>query len=163
MAIFHSMEYVEIERKFLVNSEAFKTDFESKRRITQGFLNTDPERTVRVRIMGEKAFLTIKGASSEDGLSRFEWETEIPITDAEKLLPLCGSEYIDKYRYWVRCGKHLFEVDEFLGNNQGLIVAELELIHADEAFEKPDWLGEEVTGQPKYYNAMLVQHPFINW
>ncbi|MEL6484047.1 MAG: CYTH domain-containing protein [Bacteroidota bacterium] len=163
MAIFHSMEHVEIERKFLVNSEAFKTDFESKRRITQGFLNTDPERTVRVRIMDEKAFLTIKGASSEDGLYRFEWETEIPKRDAEKLLPLCGSEFIDKYRYWVRHGKHVFEVDEFLGKNQGLVIAELELMRVDEYFDTPSWLGEEVTGQVKYYNAMLVKHPFINW
>ena len=154
---------IEIERKFLVTSEAFKTAAFKKTRISQGFLNTDKSRTVRVRLKGEQGFLTIKGASSKSGMSRFEWEKEIPKLEAESLLELCEPSIIDKTRFEVKLGKHIFEVDEFYGDNAGLIVAEVELSAEDETFEIPDWLGEEVTGTVAYYNSQLSKHPFKNW
>ena len=141
------MEHLEIERKFLVNSDAFKQQATSQTRIVQGFLNTDPERTVRVRIRGEKGFLTVKGASNESGTTRFEWETEISAAEAANLIDLCEAGILEKVRFEVPLGKHMFEVDEFLGENKGLILAEVELKHEDERFERPDWLGQEVTGQ----------------
>ena len=122
-----------------------------------------PERTVRVRIKGDKGFLTIKGISSASGLSRFEWEKEIPVEDAKKLLLLCEKGVIDKTRFEVKVGNHIFEVDEFHGENKGLTVAEVELQSETETFEKPDWLGEEVTNDNRYYNAYLSNHPFTGW
>ena len=154
---------LEIERKFLVKSDAFKTEAITEKRIVQGFLNTDPERTVRVRIKGDKGFLTIKWKSNRTGTSRFEWEKEIPIKEAEALLKLCEEGVIDKIRYNVPVAKHLYEVDEFFSDNEGLIVAEVELKDEDEEFVKPYWLGEEVTGDIKYYNSQLSKKPFKKW
>ncbi|WP_418497674.1 CYTH domain-containing protein [Flagellimonas sp.] len=157
------MEHLEIERKFLVSSDAYKQEATSQTRIAQGFLNTDPSRTVRVRIMGEKGFLTVKGASNDSGTTRFEWEIEISVKEATNLIDLCESGILEKNRYEVPSGKHIFEVDEFLGENKGLIVAEVELEHEEEPFERPEWLGEEVTGQRKYYNSQLSKTPFKEW
>ena len=154
---------IEIERKFLVNSNAFKEESFKSTRIIQGFLNTDKERTVRARLKGNKGFLTVKGKSTNEGLSRFEWEKEISKTDAEALLKLCEKGIIDKIRYEIKVGKHIFEVDEFMGDNKGLIIAEVELNSEDETFIKPEWLGKEVTGQIQYYNSQLSQHPFSTW
>ena len=154
---------IEIERKFLVKSEAFKDEAFKQTRISQGFLNTDKARTVRVRLKGEQGFITIKGASSESGLSRFEWEKEIPKQEAEALLELCEPSIIDKTRYEIRLGEHIYEVDEFYGDNSGLIVAEIELNTETETYIKPDWLGNEVTGDVKYYNSQLSKHPFKSW
>jgi CYTH domain-containing protein len=153
----------EIERKFLVKSEDFKKEATSKTLIIQGFLNTHPNRTVRVRIEGEKGVLTVKGKSSKDGTTRFEWETEIPVEEAKKLLQLCKKEIIEKYRYEVTFKANLFEIDEFLGDNEGLIITEIELNDVNQNFEKPKWLGEEVTGDTKYYNSQLSKKPFKNW
>ena len=153
----------EIERKFLVKSEAFKDQAFNSYDIRQGFLNSAPERAVRIRLKNDKGLLTIKGKSSADSLSRFEWEKEIPKTDAEALLVLCENGIIDKTRYEVKVGNHTFEVDEFYGDNQGLIIAEVELNSKTDTFEKPDWLDEEVTGDIKYYNSNLSKLPFKNW
>ena len=153
----------EIEKKFLVTGEQFKQDAEAKVRIVQGYLSTVPERTVRIRIKGDKGYLTIKGKGNESGATRYEWEKEISVTDAEELLKLSEGGVIDKTRFLVKSGQHTFEVDEFYGDNQGLIVAEVELEDEAEAFEKPQWIAEEVTGQDKYYNAMLMQNPYKNW
>ena len=154
---------IEIERKFLVSSLEFKREAFKHFRITQGFLSTDPERTVRVRIKDQKGYLTVKGPSSEDGLSRFEWEQDISEDDARALLDLCVQSVIDKTRYEVQSGNHVFEVDVFGGRNEGLILAEVELKSEDEEFISPDWLGEEVTGIPKYYNSQLSIEPFKTW
>ncbi|MBO6605243.1 CYTH domain-containing protein [Psychroserpens sp.] len=153
----------EIERKFLVNSEDYKTEAFYKYRITQGFLNTDPERTVRVRLKGDQGVLTVKGMSSEDGLSRFEWETEISSDEAHALLKLCEDGVIDKMRYEVRSGDHVFEIDEFFGANEGLVIAEVELKDEDEHFESPKWIGDEVTGDIRYYNSQISKSPFNTW
>jgi len=154
---------IEIERKFLVSSIAFKDEAFKSTRIIQGFLSTDKERTVRVRLKGEVGFLTIKGKSTSDGLSRFEWERELPKEEAESLLKLCLKGIIDKIRYEIKVGNHTFEVDEFFGDNQGLIIAEVELNTETETFTKPSWLGEEVTGEVKYYNSQLSKNPFKLW
>jgi len=154
---------IEIERKFLVKSEAFKTAAFRKTRISQGFLNTDKKRTVRIRLKGEIGFITVKGQSSKNGLSRFEWEKEIPKDEAEALLNLCEPAIIDKTRYEVKIGTHIYEVDEFYGDNSGLIVAEIELNSENETYIKPSWLGEEVTGDIKYYNSQLSKAPFASW
>ena len=153
----------EIERKFLVKNESFKTLATAKKKIAQGYLNTNPERTVRVRIANEKAFLTIKGKGNETGMTRFEWEKEIPLEEAKSLLELCEKGVIEKTRFEIPSGKHLFEVDEFYGENVGLIIAEIELSDENEAFEKPDWLGIEVTNDERFYNAYLSKNPFKNW
>jgi len=153
----------EIEKKFLVTGDQFKQDAVKQVRIVQGYLSTVPERTVRIRIKGDTGYLTIKGKSNESGASRYEWEKEIGVTDAEELLELCEGGVIDKTRYLVNSGKHTFEVDEFYGDNQGLVVAEVELEHEDEAFDKPQWVAEEVTGRDKYYNAMLMRNPYKSW
>ncbi len=157
------MEHLEIERKFLVKSEAYKKAASTSTRIVQGFLNTDPKRTVRVRIKGDKGFLTVKGESNESGTTRFEWETQINLVEATNLIDLCEAVILEKMRFEVPYKKHLFEVDEFLGENKGLVVAEVELQHEDEIFEKPDWLGAEVTGEVKYYNSQLSKVPFSKW
>jgi CYTH domain-containing protein len=154
---------IEIERKFLVISEAFKTEAHKKTRIIQGYLNSDKERAVRVRLKGDKGFLTVKGESLDGGVSRFEWEKELSKVEAEALMKLCESSVIDKIRYEVKFGNHTFEIDEFFGDNEGLIIAEVELHHASETYEKPHWLGEEVTGSIKYYNSQLCQQPFKSW
>ncbi len=154
---------IEIERKFLVSSEKFKTDTETHQNIIQGFLNTHPERTVRVRLRGDSGFLTVKGKSNEAGTSRFEWEKEITVADAQAMLGLCEEGVLEKTRYEIPVGKHIFEVDEFYGENEGLILAEVELASENEIFEKPDWLGEEVTGDIKYYNSQLSKNPFKYW
>ncbi|WP_417290460.1 CYTH domain-containing protein [Corallibacter sp.] len=153
----------EIERKFLVKSSAFKDEAFKNTRIIQGFLNTHPARTVRVRLKGDKGFLTVKGLSSNDGLSRFEWEKEIAEDEAKSLLELCEEGVIDKIRYEVSYGDHIFEVDEFFGENKGLVIAEVELNHTTEVFKKPLWLGNEVTGHTKYYNSQLSKNPFKQW
>ena len=154
---------IEIERKFLVTSDAFKRDFVRKNYIAQGYLNSTPERTVRVRIKGETGYLTIKGKSNETGLSRFEWEKEIALAEAKALLQLCEKGIIEKNRYEVKVGEHLFEVDEFFGENEGLLIAEVELQSESENFEKPNWLGKEVTQDQRYYNSNLSKNPFLNW
>lgn len=154
---------LEIERKFLVVSEAFKKEAFKKEKIQQAYLSTHPERSVRVRTKADKAYLTIKGKSNTSGTTRFEWEKEISIQDAEALLKLCIPEIIKKNRYSIKMGKHVFEIDEFLDKNQGLILAEIELSEEDEDFIKPKWLGEEVTGKAQYYNAYLSEHPFSEW
>jgi adenylate cyclase len=152
----------EIERKFLVTGD-FRQDACDSFRLVQGYISTDPDRTVRVRIKGEQGFLTIKGRSSADGLSRYEWEKEIPLAEARELMALCSPEVIDKTRYLVPFGGHTYEVDEFYGSNHGLILAEIELGDEQETFLKPSWLGEEVTGNTRYYNSMLMKCPFIKW
>ncbi len=157
------LNMIEIERKFLVNSDAFKTEAFNSYTIKQGFLNSHKERTVRIRLIKNKGYITIKGKSSEDGLSRFEWEKEISKLEAESLLDLCEEGIIDKIRFEVKSGNHVFEVDAFFGNNEGLIVAEVELKSEGEHFEKPNWLGEEVTGDVKYYNSQLSRTPFTTW
>ena len=154
---------IEIERKFLVNSNAFKTEAFTQNRIAQGYLSSVPGRTVRVRIKGNKGYLTIKGSSNESGLSRFEWEKEIPVDEAIELLKLCEKGIIDKTRFEVKIGNHIFEIDEFYGENEGLIMAEIELNSETETFEKPSWLGIEVTNDKRYYNSYLSQNPFMKW
>lgn len=152
----------EIERKFLVEGD-FKAVAIKATRITQGYLSSVPERTVRVRIKGDKGYITIKGIGSDSGASRYEWEKEIPITEVEELLKICEPGVIDKTRFLVKAGAHTFEVDEFYGDNEGLVVAEVELSSEDEGFFKPEWLGKEVTGDVKYYNSMLMKNPFKEW
>lgn len=153
----------EIERKFLVNSLDYIAEAKQSQKIAQGYLNSDPERTVRIRIKDQKGFITIKGKGDATGTTRFEWEKEIDLHEAEALLQLCEKGVIDKTRYLISAGKHTFEVDVFEGENKGLIVAEIELSDANEIFEKPIWLAEEVTGDEKYYNAYLSKKPFNKW
>lgn len=152
----------EIERKFLVRGD-FKSEVFKSTRITQGYLSSVPERTVRVRVKGDKGFITIKGIGNETGASRYEWEKEIPVEDVQELLKICEPGVIDKTRYLVKNGKYTFEVDEFYGDNDGLTVAEIELPSEDAAFNKPAWLGEEVTGDVRFYNSMLMKNPYKNW
>lgn len=153
----------EIEKKFLVKGD-FMPLVVKRTRITQGYLSSVPERTVRIRIKGSKGFLTIKGIGNESGASRYEWEKEISIEDAKSLLAICEPGVIDKTRFIVKAdGDLVFEVDEFYGENEGLTVAEIELPSEDTEFTKPSWLGEEVTGQVKYYNSMLMKTPYKNW
>lgn len=154
---------IEIERKFLVKSEAYKARASTKTRIVQGFLNTDPNRTVRIRIKGDIGYITVKGKSNDTGTSRFEWEKEISVEEADVLLKLCEKGILEKSRYEIPLGDHVYEVDEFYGDNLGLTVAEIELNAENELFTKPDWLGKEVTGEVKYYNSQLSKNPFINW
>ncbi len=152
----------EIERKFLVKDD-FKQDVESSTRIMQGYLSSIPERIVRVRINGEKGFITIKGVSNDSGLSRYEWEKEIPLSEARELLSICEPGIIDKTRFLVKVKNFTFEIDEFYGDNQGLIVAEVELVSEEDIFDKPEWLGVEVTGDKRYYNSKLSKHPYSKW
>lgn len=153
----------EIERKFLVTDTSYRSQAYSASRICQGYICSARGRTVRVRIRGGKGFLTIKGASDPSGMSRYEWEKEIPLAEAEELMRLCEPGMIDKTRYLVKCGKHTFEVDEFYGENEGLVVAEVELGNMNEPFEQPSFLGEEVTGQIEYYNSSLMKKPYKCW
>ena len=153
----------EIERKFLLTSDIFKNEASSKEYIVQAFLNLHPERSVRIRIKDTKAFLTVKGISNEEGTIRREWEYPIPLKDAQEMLKICEPGAIEKWRYYIKAGKHTFEVDVFEGENQGLVVAEVELNYEEEEFLKPAWLGEEVTGNKAYYNSSLSQKPFNTW
>lgn len=152
---------VEIERKFLVNSEQWKNGVERSVEIKQGYLSTAPERTVRVRTKGEKGFLTIKGKTQN--LSRAEFEYEIPLEEALGLLKLCEGHPIEKVRHEVRVGGKLWEVDVFEGENAGLVLAEIELESEVESFEMPVWAGEEVSADLRYFNSYLSQHPFKGW
>ena len=152
----------EIERKFLVIGD-FKSQAFEQSRIVQGYISSARGRTVRVGIRNGRGYLTIKGASNESGTSRYEWEKELPLHEAEELMKLCEPGVIDKTRYLVRSGKHIFEVDEFYGENEGLIVAEVELNAEDEAFVKPSFIGQEVTGDVRYYNSLLMKKPYTTW
>jgi CYTH domain-containing protein len=154
---------IEIERKFLVLSNDFINEAYTKKRIVQAYISTNPERTVRIRIKADKGFLTIKGIGNSSGTTRLEWETEIPVQDAEKLLMICEEGTIDKTRHEVKIGQHIFEVDVFTGENEGLVIAEIELQSEDEIFEKPSWLGKEVTNDERYYNAYISKNPFNKW
>ena len=149
----------EIERKFLVEGD-FLSEATSKTRIVQGYICSEKGRTVRVRIRGDKGYLTVKGAASSSGLSRYEFEREVPLEDAEQMLRLCEQESINKERYLVPYKGHTWEVDVFHGHNEGLILAEIELSREDEPFERPSWLGKEVTGDRRYYNSVLMRTPF---
>ena len=151
----------EIERKFLVNGRDWQTQGQGTR-LVQGYLSSVAERTVRVRIDGEQATLNIKGKT--EGATRSEWEYPIPVAEAEDLLSrLCEQPLIDKIRYRIPYEGFVWEVDEFFGENAGLVVAEVELESEDQTFEKPDWLGEEVTHDARYYNSNLIKHPFSTW
>lgn len=152
----------EIERKFLVSGE-FRSQAFAQSRIIQGYISSARGRTVRVRIRGDKGYLTIKGASNASGTSRYEWEKELPLEEAKELMKLCEPGIIDKTRYLVRSGNHIFEVDEFYGDNEGLVVAEVELKSEDETFQKPDFIGTEVTGDIRYYNSQLMKKPYRVW
>ena len=154
---------LEIERKFLVKNNDFKKVYYQKKAIKQGYLNSDKNRTIRVRIADNTAFITIKGKSNKAGTTRFEWEKKIDKKEAEQLLLLCEPSIIDKTRFLVKKGKHTFEIDEFYGDNNGLIVAEIELTFENESFKKPLWLGKEVTGDLKYYNSSLSKIPYKDW
>lgn len=152
----------EIERKFLVDGE-YKSKAYASSRIVQGYICSACGRTVRIRIRDDKGYLTIKGPADASGISRYEWEKEIPLDEARDLMKICEPGAIDKTRYLVRSGRHVFEVDEFYGENEGLVIAEVELSSPDEPFEKPDFIGQEVTGDARYYNAQLMRHPFCRW
>lgn len=152
----------EIERKFLVDGE-YKSKAYASSRIVQGYICSARGRTVRIRIRDDKGYLTIKGPADASGISRYEWEKEIPLDEARDLMKICEPGVIDKTRYLVRSGRHVFEVDEFYGENEGLVIAEVELSSPDEPFEKPDFIGQEVTGDTRYYNAQLMRHPFCRW
>lgn len=154
---------VEIERKFLVKSDQYKLESFKEQRIIQGYLSSVPERNVRVRLIGDLGFVTVKGIGNESGVSRFEWEVEISQKETEQLLQICEPGKIDKRRYLINSKNHIIEVDEFLGDNEGLVIAEIELNSEEETFEKPNWLGEEVTGQIRYYNSELMKNPFKTW
>lgn len=154
---------LEIERKFLVKDDSYKGMAYHSSRIAQGYICSGRGRTVRVRIRDDKGYLTIKGPADARGLGRYEWEKEIPLVEAQELMKLCEPGMIDKTRYLVQSGKHVFEVDEFYGENEGLTVAEVELASEDECFEKPDFVGEEVTGDVRYYNSFLMKYPYTRW
>jgi adenylate cyclase len=152
---------IEIERKFLLASEAWR-GLGRPTLMRQGYLCADPVRTVRVRIEGERAVITVKSKSV--GASRGEWEYEIPVPDAAELLErLCEQPLVEKVRHRIEHAGHVWEVDEFLGENAGLVVAEIELGAEAEAFEKPDWIGREVTGDQRYYNSSLIRQPYSKW
>jgi adenylate cyclase len=152
----------EIERKFLVKGPykhlSFRQTF-----IKQGYLSSCPGRTVRIRIKGEKGYITVKGKSNMNGTIRYEWEKEISSKDANDLFQLCEPGIIEKIRYEIKVGNHIFEVDEFAGDNEGLTIAEIELKDESEEFIHPDWLGNEVTGNCQYYNSNLLKKPYKQW
>ncbi|MCD8093143.1 MAG: CYTH domain-containing protein [Bacteroides sp.] len=152
----------EIERKFLVTGE-YKSQAYAQSHIVQGYICSARGRTVRIRIRDNRGYLTIKGAADAAGISRYEWEKEIPLDEARELMKLCEPGVIDKTRYLVHSGRHTFEVDEFYGENAGLTVAEVELASVDEPFEKPAFIGQEVTGDVRYYNSQLMKRPFSTW
>ena len=154
---------LEIERKFLVKDDSYKQLAFDSSRIAQGYICSARGRTVRVRIRDNRGYLTIKGPSEIGGLSRYEWEKEIPLQEAMELMKLCEPGMIDKTRYLVHSGKHVFEVDEFYGENEGLVIAEVELESEEETYIKPDFIGQEVTGDVKYYNSFLMRNPYTRW
>ena len=154
---------LEIERKFLVLDDSYKHEAFDSSHIQQGYICSERGRTVRIRIRNERAYITIKGPSPNGGLSRYEFEQEIPLADAEQLMRLCEPGIIDKTRWLVKSGEHTFEVDEFHGDNDGLVMAEVELSAEDEAFVKPPFIGQEVTGDRRYYNSQLRRNPYRNW
>ena len=153
----------EIERKFLVLDDSFKHEAFSKSHIQQGYICSERGRTVRIRIKDNRAYLTIKGPSENGGLTRYEFEREIPLEDGQQMMQLCEPGIIDKTRWLVKSGKHTFEVDEFFGDNEGLVVAEVELSYEDEPYKKPHFIGKEVTGDRRYYNSQLRLCPFQKW
>ena len=157
------MSGLEIERKFLVKDDSYKQLSHSSSRIRQGYICSGHGRTVRVRLRDRSAFLTIKGPSRDGGLSRYEFEKEITPEEAEQLFLLCEPGVIDKTRYLVRSGQHTFEVDEFYGENAGLVMAEVELSAPNEPYVAPSFIGDEVTGDRRYYNSYLRAHPFTRW
>jgi CYTH domain-containing protein len=154
---------LEIERKFLVLDSSYKHEAFASSHIRQGYICSDRGRTVRIRIRDEHAYITIKGPSLDGGLSRYEFEQEIPMDDAEKLLTLCEPGIIDKTRWLVKSGQHTIEVDEFHGENEGLIMAEVELKSRSEEPILPHFIGKEVTGDRRYYNSQLRCHPYSTW
>ena len=154
---------IEIERKFLVKSDEYRSDAFKVQLLSQAYLNNNPEKSVRVRIVDNEGFITIKGPSYDGGLSRFEWEKKILIDEAVELMKLCGDQLILKKRYFVKHNKIILEVDEFLNNNKGLVVAEVELKTTSQKIVLPDWIAEEVTGINKYYNLSLIINPFSSW
>ena len=153
---------LEIERKFLVKG-SFKQYAYKNEKIVQGFLSSVAERAVRIRIKNNQAYITIKGIGNTSGTSRYEWEKEISVEDAHELIKLCEPGIIDKVRYHIKNGEYTFEVDEFHGENEGLIIAEIELTDENDVFDKPEWLGKEVTGDTHYYNASLTKKPYSTW
>lgn len=154
---------VEIERKFLVKNSNYKKNV-LPIIVKQGYLADGHKGVIRVRIFGEEAFLTVKGRTDNDGLARLEYEYAIPLNEAKEMLAnLCLTPLIEKKRYIIATGNHKWEVDEFLGANLGLVVAEIELISKDESFIKPSWLGDELTGKPEYYNSNLIKNPYSKW
>ena len=154
---------LEIERKFLVKGDVYKQEAFQAIHITQGYLCSVPERSVRIRRCGDRGFITIKGLGSDNGICRYEWEKEIPVEEARELMLLCEPGVIDKTRHLVKAGEFTIEVDEFHGDNEGLVMAEVELPDVEATFERPVWLGKEVTGDERYYNVMLMKHPFKDW
>ena len=154
---------IEIERKFLVKSDKYRSDAFKVQLLSQAYLNNNPDKSVRIRIVDNEGFITIKGPSNDGGLSRFEWEKKIPIDEAVELMKLCGDQPILKKRYFVKHNKIILEVDEFLNNNKGLVVAEVELKTTSQKIVLPDWIAEEVTGVNKYYNLSLISNPFSSW
>ena len=154
---------IEIERKFLVTNDDYRKQAVAKSEIAQGYIGTQPGKTVRIRITDDKAFITIKGKRNETGLSRFEWEKEIDIDDAKQLMLLCDTPIITKTRIYVPAGNLTYEVDEFHDENEGLVVAEIELHYEEEPFERPHWLGEEVTNNKRFHNSQLTKHPYKDW
>ena len=154
---------LEIERKFLVVGDSYKQEAYDSSRIRQGYICSSRGRTVRVRIRDSRGYLTIKGPSENGGLARYEFEKEITLSEAENLMKLCEPGMIDKTRYLVKSGKHTFEVDEFYGENEGLVMAEVELAYENEPYEKPSFIGKEVTGDRRYYNSQLKEHPYTTW
>ncbi|MCR4810199.1 MAG: CYTH domain-containing protein [Prevotella sp.] len=157
------MSGMEIERKFLVRNDAYRSLAHASSHIRQGYISSGNGRTVRVRLRDDEAFLTIKGPSIDGGLSRYEFEKAITPDEALHLMLLCEPGIIDKTRYLVRSGNHVFEVDEFHGDNEGLVIAEVELHTADEPYVKPDFVGDEVTGDRRYYNSQLRRNPYCQW
>lgn len=153
---------IEIERKFLLASEDWREEVVRSSRIRQGYLGKIDKASVRIRVQGDKANINVKSATL--GMRRMEYEYEIPLSEAEEMLEqLCQKPQVDKTRFIVERGQHVWEIDEFYGDNEGLLVAEVELGSEDEVFEKPAWLGEEVTEDPRYYNVNLRKHPFKDW
>ena len=158
------MAHYETERKFLVVGE-FKSQSYNATRIQQGYIASNNGRTVRVRIRGDKGYLTIKGPSGLKGITRYEYDTEIPLDDARELMEICEPGIIDKTRYLVKSpdGRHTWEIDEFYGDNEGLVLAEVELSHESEEFQKPEFIGREVTGDRRFYNSHMRSYPFKLW
>ena len=154
---------LEIERKFLVLDDSYKREAFSSYHIMQGYICKERGKTVRVRIRDNQGFITIKGPSDQGGIVRYEFEQEIPLADAKELMKLCEPGIIDKTRWLVKIDEHTFEVDEFFGDNEGLVVAEVELSTEDETFEKPHFIGKEVTGDRRYYNSQLCANPYRTW